>query len=45
VCDVTRLRLNQLFVGLAIFVSVCLVTKHSGTASDPAAGKFENYNA
>ena len=31
--DVTRLRLNQLFVGLAIFVSVCYATKHSGTAS------------
>ena len=23
VCDVTRMGLNQLFVGLAIFVSVC----------------------
>jgi hypothetical protein len=31
--DVTRLRLNQLFVGLAIFGSVCYATKHSGTAS------------
>ena len=23
VCDVTRMGLNQLFVGLAIFVSIC----------------------
>jgi len=30
-CDVTRLRLDQLFVGLAICVSVWM--KHSGTAS------------
>ena len=28
-----KTRLNQLFVGLAIFVSICYATNHSGTAS------------
>jgi hypothetical protein len=32
--DITRLRLKQLFVGLAIF----------GGVQPPVAGKFENYD-